>query len=77
MSTRKEHMQWCKQRALEYAEAGDLTNAIGSMLSDLGKNEETARLQEGIGGLLAMDGMMKAQSNDTQGVIQWIHGFTE
>lgn len=42
MSTRAEHLAWCKQRALEYVDAGDLQNAYASMASDLGKHPETA-----------------------------------
>ena len=39
--TRSEHLEWCKQRALEYAENGDISSAIASMGSDLGKHPET------------------------------------
>jgi hypothetical protein len=39
--TRAEHLQWCKQRALEYVAQGDLTNAYASMASDLNKHSET------------------------------------
>ena len=39
--TRDEHLAWCKQRALEYADRGDTTNAVASMMSDLGKHPET------------------------------------
>ena len=38
--TRQEHMAWCKARALEYF-PDDPDQAIASMLSDLGKHEET------------------------------------
>lgn len=38
---RQEHVAWCKKRALEYVERGDLENAFGSMVSDLGKHPET------------------------------------
>lgn len=41
-TTRKEHMNWCKKRALEYVERGDLENAWLSIVSDLGKHPETA-----------------------------------
>jgi hypothetical protein len=41
MSTRSEHMNWCKSRALAYL-PNDPQGAIASMLSDLGKNPETA-----------------------------------
>ena len=41
MTTRAEHLQWCKGRALEYADRGDMTNAVASMCSDLSKHPET------------------------------------
>jgi hypothetical protein len=40
--TRAEHLAWCKQRALEYVDAGDVNQAFVSMASDLGKHPETA-----------------------------------
>lgn len=39
---RAEHLQWCKDRALEYADQGDTSNAMASLGSDLGKHPETA-----------------------------------
>ncbi len=40
MITRQEHMDWCKRRALAYLpDAPD--QALVSMLSDLGKHDET------------------------------------
>jgi len=39
---RAEHLAWCKMRALEYVEQGDLTNAYASMASDMGKHPDTA-----------------------------------
>jgi hypothetical protein len=33
--TRAEHLNWCKQRALEYVATGDLSQAVASMTSDL------------------------------------------
>lgn len=41
-NTRAEHLQWAKSRALEYLEAGNLTDAWASFVSDLGKHPETA-----------------------------------
>ena len=41
--TRVEHIAWCKQRALQYVTANDLSQAYASMLSDLGKHPETVR----------------------------------
>ena len=39
--TRAVHMQWCKDRALEYCDMGDPIQAWASLLSDLSKHEET------------------------------------
>jgi hypothetical protein len=39
--TRDEPMEWAKARAREYLDAGDRLNAWGSLVSDLGKHEET------------------------------------
>jgi hypothetical protein len=41
--TRAEHLSWCKQRAIEYVDNGDLPQAFASMSSDLRKHPETAR----------------------------------
>jgi hypothetical protein len=39
--TRQEHLEWCKKRALEYCDVGDLQGAFASIASDLSKHEET------------------------------------
>lgn len=41
MSTAAEHIAWCKTRALEYVDEGDVSNAFASLVSDLGKHPET------------------------------------
>src|SRR6266571_4986291 len=41
-SSRSEHLAWCKKRALEYCDLGDVNQAFASMSSDLGKHPETA-----------------------------------
>lgn len=38
---RNEHVAWCKKRAHEYLERGDLMQAFTSMGSDLDKHPET------------------------------------
>jgi len=38
---REEHLQWCKKRALEYVDNGDLQQAFASMVSDLQKHPGT------------------------------------
>ena len=54
--TRQEYLSWCKQRSLEYVDTGDLNQAVTSMLSDLGKHEETKN-HSGIGlGMQMMTG---------------------
>ena len=39
--TREKHLTWCKQRALEYVNAGDIGGGLASMFSDLRKHDET------------------------------------
>ena len=39
--TRNEHVEWCKQRAIEYLEHGDVMQAFASMGSDLNKHPDT------------------------------------
>ena len=40
--SRAEHLAWCKRRALEYCDMGDVNQAFASMASDLGKHPKTA-----------------------------------
>lgn len=61
--TRQEHLQWCKDRALEYVDVGDTDQAWASMVSDLGKHEETedhSAIHLGCG--LFMNGMLNSES---------------
>ena len=39
--TRNEHLQWCKDRAMEYVNDGDLSQAFASFNSDITKHLET------------------------------------
>lgn len=41
MTTRSEHLEWCKQRALSECNQGRLQQALSSMISDLKKHPET------------------------------------
>lgn len=66
MATRAEHMAWSKQRALEICDTGDTAQAYASMVSDLGKHDETAghpAIQLGmmmmLGGHLSTDADMR------------------
>lgn len=38
--TRSEHLQWAKDRAKEYIDAGDTANAWASFASDMRKHDE-------------------------------------
>lgn len=38
---KKEHLQWCKDRALEYLDEDDVAQAYASFASDMSKHEET------------------------------------
>lgn len=67
---RQEHLDWCKARALEYLDVGDLTNAVASMASDLGKHPET-----GCPPTLTMLAMMAVVDRDEAAVRRWIDGF--
>lgn len=69
---RSEHLEWCKQRANEYIESGDLKGAFASFMSDMRKHDETSdhlALELGItlmfSGHLDMPNQMK----------DWIDGF--
>lgn len=66
--TRSEHMKWCKQRALEYLDAGDTPQAIASMLSDLRKHPDTESH-------LGMQLVAVIDSTSMPAVRRWIEGF--
>ena len=70
--TRQEYLSWCKQRSLEYVDTGDLNQAVTSMLSDLGKHEETKN-HAGIG--LGMQMMIGCFLQTADEVRKFIDGF--
>lgn len=70
--TRAEHLTWCKQRALEYVDAGDLQQAFASMASDLDKHPET---QGHSGAGLGIALMMGGHLSSPQQMRKWIEGF--
>jgi len=64
--TREEHLQWCKDRAIEYADKGDTVGAFTSFQSDMSKHEETKKhmalemmTMMYLGGHLAMPAAMR------------------
>lgn len=69
--SRSEHLQWCKDRALEYLNKGDIPQAVNSMISDLKKHEETATYHP----TLYQLGMMHILTRNEAGVRSWIEGF--
>ena len=72
MMNRKEHLAWCKERAVEYADRGEIVNAVASMGSDLSKHPDT-KDHPGVklGLMLAMSGNMATPADCRR----WIEGF--
>lgn len=71
--TRAEHLQWCKNRAMEYVNAGDNNQAFASMCSDLLKHEETKQHESTnrLGMSLLIAGHLKTKEQMTK----WIQGY--
>jgi hypothetical protein len=69
---RKEHLDWCKERALKYVDDNDLINAFASMTSDLGKHPDTEN-HVGIemGMMLVVSGQLDTQDK----MRNYIEGF--
>lgn len=70
--TRAEHLEWAKQRALEYVERGNLFDAMASIGSDLNNHDDT-RNHAGIkmGLLLLLNGHL----NTPAAMREFILGF--
>lgn len=68
--TRAEHLQWAKDRALEYVDSGDIAEAFAFMASDLGKHPELASSQN-----LMPLAMVHVQNNDGPAMRRFINGF--
>ena len=61
--SRAEHLAWCKKRALEYIDRGDVQGAFSSMASDLQKHGGTAgHIGVQLGMMQMMGGMLSAPS---------------
>jgi hypothetical protein len=70
--TRQEHLDWCKKRALEYVDRKDTEQAFASMMSDLGKHEETAgHIAIQLGMMLMLGGHLSAPEE----MREFINGF--
>lgn len=48
VTTRQDHLDWCKKRAIAYVEAGDLNGAFMSFSSDVTKHPETENIRDTI-----------------------------
>lgn len=70
--TRDEHLAWCKQRAFEYCDRGDIQGAFASMTSDINKHEETAGH---IGIQLGLMQVMTGMISTPQEMRNFINGF--
>lgn len=69
---RAEHLQWCKDRANEYVDRGNVQEAYASMTSDLSKHDDTAdHAAIGLGIMMLMGG----QLNTPQEMRKFINGF--
>jgi len=69
---REEHLAWCKQRALEYVDRGDLKGAYTSMVSDLNKHLETeGHIAIELGIMLMLGGHLSTPSE----MRKFIEGF--
>jgi len=70
--TRRDHLIWCKRRALEYVDDGDLQQGFASMMSDLGKHDETsAHIGMKLGAALLVGGYLQT----TRDMRKFIEGF--
>lgn len=70
--TRQEHLDWCKEHAIEYAKQGDTTGAFASMASDLKKHPDT---EMHIGIELGMMQLMAGMLSTPDEMIKFIDGF--
>ena len=71
-TTRAQHLAWCKQRALEYVDAGDVQGAFNSMASDMRKHPDTANTDIQ---MLGLGLMMNGHLDSPDRMRRWIEGF--
>jgi hypothetical protein len=72
MKTREEHLEWCKERARKYLDAGKPREAIASMGCDLSHDVEYFG---NIDPVIMRLGLLYAQNNDLEGARRWVEGF--
>lgn len=71
MRTREEHLQWAKDMAMMDWRAGNLGDAVATMLGRLSEHPETKGYNDAI---LAL-GVLYVTNYDSDGVRRWIEGF--
>jgi hypothetical protein len=71
MMNREDHLAWCKKRALEYLDNGEIADAMASMGNDLMQHPEL----EGTAQRLMLLGVVYAMNQDSQGARRFIEGF--
>lgn len=71
---RQEHLQWCKDRAMQYVRAGDLQQGFTSMCSDVTKHNETAITHKSTNEL-GMRLLMAGQLETAEAMTKWIQGY--
>lgn len=68
--TRSEHLQWCKDRALELINKGHIAEGMASFTSDMGKHPETNEtLQDGLSHQIIMLALFTNNSSDCANAI--------
>lgn len=72
MKNRAEHLQWSKDRAIEYVDRGELENAFASFSSDMRKHEET---QGHVALELGTQLLFTGHLNTAEDMREWILGF--
>jgi hypothetical protein len=70
MIGRDEHLAWARRRAHEYLDAGDVRNAVQSMMSDVQKHDETLFTAADVA-----RGLSVIMANDRDLARQFINGF--
>jgi len=70
--SRHKHVAWCKKRALEILDGGDLIGAYTSMVSDLKKHTET---KDHIAIGLGMGLLMSKKLETSKSMRNFIEGF--
>jgi len=69
---RQEHLDWCKARATQYLDNGDIPGAYASFASDMSKHPETENhIALRMGVMLMMGGNLSTESE----MRKYISGF--